>query len=114
MKKRMQPTMSFSVMCMYMNSITYKGAKNFWSLKQSARGKRITLEVWIFIADRDNGEETRLFKKHVMDWHEICRMTPHLLIRRTRDLIHYLEIHEADEQFLFDDRRLFDPHADVI
>lgn len=95
-----------------LNKLTYKGKKNFWKFTpiESDKGLLFDLLVRIDVKDRISGKKTGIYKHHVFQQDEIKMMTETRILRTVKELLYLLETHEIDEQLIYGDMRVFDPH----
>jgi hypothetical protein len=99
-----------------LKELSYKGQKDFCFVGSTWGGVNgdehmADLKVFIDIKDRITGEDRRIYRHHVFQEDELKQMTETRLLRAVRDLLIWLESHEVEEQLIYGNRRVFDPHA---
>jgi hypothetical protein len=113
--------LSYSEMHEILGALTYEGQTNFWRLNQvdmNVEGEGIEtgfrVLACIRIIDREDGEETTLWRSTYISPEHHKKLTPSNLVKIVREMLIYLVLHEVDEQILYDGKRLFDPHTEII
>lgn len=74
----------------------------------------LDVEIHIQVKDRVTNEEGGLYTHYVYNPSELEVLHPALLIRRVKSMLMYLETHEVEENLIFRDHRVFDPHREDL
>ena len=102
-----QPPMSFEQLNSILNKIKYKD----WKLIAQNYTDCYVIK-WVFL-DKDvtNPYDHNLYEQHCRKWFISKHSTESEVIRSAYLAVIQAEMHEAAEQFQFNDVRLFDPHT---
>ena len=117
----MNEPLTYTQMHEILSSLTYEGQPNFWRINQvtmdvEGEGPQVAyrLLACIRIIDREDGEETTLWRSTYISPEHHQKLTPSNLVKIIREMLVYLVLHEVDEQILYNGKRLFDPHTEII
>ena len=107
--------MTYVEMMTVLGSTTYEGRRDFWEFRpiKIDDKKAYELLVSIRVIERHTEEEDKLWKRYVIFPDELKILTKSGLLRRVRDLLVQLQSHEVEEQILFNNKRIFDPHSEI-
>ena len=94
-----------------------KGVKyKDWTLRVIEKTADAILCQWIFYAiDNDDTELTKPpVAQHCRKWYVSCYSTVSEVIRTAHLAVQQAELHEINENFTYNNVRLFDPHMDLV
>jgi hypothetical protein len=94
-----------------LSKIKYKN----WTLRLIEKGVDVFLVQWIFYAvDNDKPDSTELEPQHCRKWYISAYSTDSEVIRSCHLAVQQAEMHEVNENFTYNNNRLFDPHMDLV
>ena len=93
-----------------------KGVKyKDWTLRVIEKTVDAILCQWIFYAiDNDNPGTKEILPQHCRKWYVSCYSTVSEVIRTAHLAVQQAELHEINENFTYNNVRLFDPHMDLV
>jgi len=106
----MQPAKSLDQIKEILGKVIYKD----WELRVIDKHDDTVLCQWIFWAADINSTNTNDQKQSCRKWYISLYSTDSEVIRTAYLAAIQAEMHEINENFLYDGVRLFDPHTDLV
>ena len=66
------------------------------------------------VPERKSGKDTDIHDLHYFSKEKLKESTEKQILEIVRGMVHYMAVHEVDEQFLYKDKRIFDPHKRMV